>query len=109
MLYTPTMEAKLLYWDIYEISTENSEVNGVMLRGRIRKVGLNKGINVLVENTQDKVNGVRFAVFNDDDAEIITTYVHEKIPDASIRLIVRSIANPVLSKLKVNTESRYEL
>jgi hypothetical protein len=29
---------KLLSWDIYEIQTEETPINGVMLRGKIRKL-----------------------------------------------------------------------
>lgn len=43
---------KLLSWDIYEIHTEETPINGVMLRGRIRKLWLEKWINILAENTK---------------------------------------------------------
>ena len=100
---------KLLYWDIYEIQTEGSVINGVMLRGRIRKLGLEKQFNVLVENTQDAENGVRFAVLEETSAEQVSSYVHSILNDATVRRVAESVANPVLSKVKVNQESRYEL
>ena len=100
---------KLLYWDIYEISTKGSAINGVMFRGRIRKLGLEKKFNVLVENTEDTENGVRFAVLEETSAEQVKTFVHSVLNDADVRRVAESVANPVLSKVKVNQESRYEL
>ena len=41
---------ELLGWNVYEISARESSLNGVMLRGRIRKYGLENSINVLTEN-----------------------------------------------------------
>lgn len=98
-----------LYYDIYEVSTYESPINGVKFRGRIRKFGLNNDINVLVENTQDKANGVRFAVLNKPDAAVIKSYVHHVLPDATVTLVLEHIPNPVLSKLKVNLDASYEL
>lgn len=100
---------ELLNWDIYEISTKETAINGVMFRGRIRKLGLEKKINILIENTQDVENGVRFAVLENTDVAAIENYVHSILEDAEIKLVEKSVANPVLSKLKVNIESRYEL
>lgn len=59
-----------ILWTIYEIKTDGESVNG----GRIRKLGLEKGFNVLVENTSDVENGVRFVVVDDDDAQTISNY-----------------------------------
>jgi len=100
---------KLLDWDIYEISSEKSSLNGVMLRGRIRKLGIESGFNVLVENTEDVDNRVRFAVLNDGDAGVIKDYLVKVVADASIRLLERDVNNPVLSKVKVNNAERYTL
>lgn len=99
----------LLTWNIYEISAVNSSLNGVMLRGRIRKLGIEQGFNVLAENTEDKENGVRFAVLSDSDAETITTYLHTILDDVSVANIDTSVQNPVLSKRKVNDADRYTL
>lgn len=99
----------LLHWDIYEISTKESPINGVMFRGRIRKLGLEKQFNVLVENSQDAENGVRFAVLEETSVEQVANYVHSILDDSVIVLVAKSVANPVLSKLKVNQESRYKL
>jgi len=99
----------LLLWNIYEISTKGSPINGVMFRGRIRKLGLEKQFNVLVENSQDAENGVRFAVLEETSAEQVVNYVHSILDDAVVVLVEKSVANPVLSKLKVNQESRYKI
>lgn len=103
------MSEELLQWDIYEINSQDSSLNGVMLRGRIRKLGIENGFNVLAENTEDSSNGVRFAVLNDHDANIVTTYLKSIIEDVQIRPILKATPNPVLSKLKVNMELRYTL
>jgi hypothetical protein len=103
------MNEELLFWDVYEISSEKSSLNGVMLRGRIRKLGIEKKFNVLVENTEDTKNGVRFAVIGGQDKEIVAQYLKEIITDVKISRVLEKCPNPVLSKLKVNTESRYSL
>jgi len=100
---------QLINWDIYEIHTATTEIHGVMLRGRIRKFGLNQNLNVLCENASDAENCVRFAVISGESPEALLSYLKSIIPDARIELIVQNIANPVLSKLKVNKEERYEL
>ena len=41
------MKQILLNWDIYEINSQHESLNGVMLRGRIRKLGIDNGFNVL--------------------------------------------------------------
>lgn len=103
------MTNQLLKWNIYEISSEKSSLNGVMLRGRIRKLGLENNFNVIVENTEDSKNGVRFAVLNEEAAEKVTDYIKSIVSDAVIELKAESVINPVISKLKVNIESRYTL
>lgn len=100
---------KIISWDIYEISTTFSNIKDVMLRGRIRKFCLEKGINVLVENASDEENKVRFAIFNGTDSSLIVEKIKEMIPDSNINLIKENVQNPVLSKLKVNIEERYTL
>lgn len=96
-------------WDIYEIATEKTEIHGVMLRGRIRKLGLQHGFNVLCENAIDAEKCVRFAVTSTQDAEKVTEYLHSIIPDVHVSLVLQHVVNPVLSKLKVNQEDRYTL
>jgi len=99
----------LIKWDIYEVTSKRSSLNGVMLRGRIRKLGIHENINVIVENTEDIENGVRFAVTNGSDAEAIINYLKSIIEDLKIELVLNKTPNPVLSKLKVNIDSRYTL
>lgn len=100
---------KLLSWDIYEIQTEETPINGVMLRGRIRKLWLENWINVLAENTQDIEASVRFALLHWEDASIIIDYLRSIIKDVTINLVLEWVHNPVLSKLKINREERYTL
>jgi len=102
-------DLELLDWYVYEITTHNAEIHGVMLRGRVRKLGLEQGFNVLCENATDKEKCVRFAVLNNKDAESITDYLKSIIPDVSVEVVAESVHNPVLSKLKVNKEERYTL
>lgn len=103
------MTEKMLSWDIYEISTEAESVNGVMLRGRIRKLGIENGFNVLAENTTDVENGVRYAVLDKKDGEVVSKYVSSVIGGCTISLVAESVVNPVLSKMQVNVAERYEL
>ena len=100
---------KLLKWYIYEITSNSSSLNGVKLRGRIRKFGIENGFNVLAENTTDIENGVRFAVLNSDDADKVTDYLHSIINDVSVKLVRSDIENPVLSHMKVIVAERYKL
>jgi len=103
------MIEKLIKWDIYEIKTETTPINGVMLRGRIRKFCLENSRNALVENTEDIENSVRFAIPTGEDSIEIEKYVLSVAPDANIEQVMKAIPNPVLSKLKVNLEDRYTL
>jgi hypothetical protein len=100
---------EMLLWDIYEISSEEVSLQGVMLRGRIRKLSLEKNINILVENTEDINNGVRLALLTGEGVDPIQEYLESIIPDIQIRLILEAVKNPILSKLKVNQEGRYTL
>jgi hypothetical protein len=99
----------MLYWDIYEIISETESLNGVMLRGRIRKFALEREKDILVENTEDKENSVCFAVLVGTNIGSIQKYIVSFIPDAKIVLVLQNVKNPVLSKLKVNQEERYTL
>lgn len=98
---------KVIKWDIYEISSKE-HITGVMLRGRIRKLCLENKRNVLVENAED-IERVRFAVPSKESITIIQKYLAKIIPDIKIKKIKNKIPNPVLSKLKVNIDSRYKL
>ena len=100
---------EIIKWDIYEVKTERTLINGIMLRGRIRKFCLENNRNVLAENTQDIENSVRFAIPSGEDVSAIKEYLNKIIPDVSVELVRENIPNPVLSKLKVNIEDRYAL
>ena len=101
--------AELLKWHMYEVTAGASSLNGVMLRGRIRKFGIEHGLNVLVENAEDKENGVRYAVMNANDGDQIGEYIRSVVFDARVTPVGENIVNPVLSKLKVNLEDRYTI
>ena len=53
----------MLKWDIYEVSS-NSPLQGVAVRGRVRKAAAVERINLLVENATDKPGVVRFALLS---------------------------------------------
>ncbi len=59
--------------------------------------------------TEDINNTVRFAVLTDEEADRIKTYLASILNDVQIESKLVDISNPVLSKLKVNIESRYTL
>jgi hypothetical protein len=99
----------IIKWDIYEISSKLTPITGVMLRGRIRKLCIENRRNVLVENTEDIEKRVRFAVPSGENISIISEYLIKIIPDIKIEQVGRDIPNPVLSKLKLNIEKRYDL
>ncbi len=99
----------MIKWFVYDIHSESEKLNGVMLRGRIRKYGIEQNIDVLAENAEDRENGVRFAVTDREDVEVISQYVGSIIIDAVITEVLADVQNPVLSKLKVNQADRYAL
>jgi len=99
----------LLSWYLYDVTSEDSSLNGVMLRGRIRKLGIERGFNVLAENTEDRENGVRFAVLDVQHAQIIADYLSGLSQEIKTALVKSEVKNPVLSKLKVNDADRYVL
>lgn len=100
---------KLIRWDIYEVQTSQSNIQGVMFRGRVRKFGLMNDLNVLVENDALEPTIVRYAIETNSDSTAMQTYIESIIPGAKITGVLTSVANPVLSKLKVNDEHRYTL
>jgi acylphosphatase len=98
---------KLLKWDIYEISSKD-RIHGVKFRGRIRKYGLLNEINVLTENATDADNSVRFAVISGTDVTGLKKQI-KNMAKCSIKLVKKGVVNPVLSKMRVNIEDRYEI
>lgn len=103
------MNNELINWDLYEIYSSSEKLNGVMLRGRIRKLCLKNKLNIIIDNATDKENTVRFCVFSKENISIIKKYLDEKFDNIKIKKIKEKINNPVLSKLKVNLENRYTL
>jgi hypothetical protein len=99
----------LLTWNIYEITTKESTIKGVMLRGRIRKFALENDFNLLTENASDKENCVRFALLDEAQSEKVIAFIKILISDADIVLIEEQVKNPVLSKMKNNKEERYTI
>lgn len=98
-----------LSWNIYEISCDCDSLHGVKFRGRIRKYTIEHNIPCLVENASDKENVVRFALLETAHLEEITAFIKLQMPEAKISPSLQNIKNPVLSKLKVNDSSRYEI
>ncbi len=99
-------------WNIYTLKSSGQNLNGVMLRGRIRKFGINNNIVILAENTEDIENGVRIALLSTeatDQISQITAFLRSIISDIEIVHELNSIQNPILSKLKCNDESRYKI
>ncbi|MDH5442019.1 MAG: hypothetical protein OEX08_00215 [Candidatus Nomurabacteria bacterium] len=100
---------KILSWDIYEITTKESSIQGVMLRGRIRKYSLENNITLLTENATDAENTVRFGLLNKENIDEVISFIETIIPDSKVSLIQENLPNPVLSKMKVNKEDRYTI
>ena len=96
-------------WNIYEISAETSPLVKVKLRGRIRKFGVQEGVNILTENSTDTPGNVRFALSTDESPAAVVAFLASIIPDSKVELIKSDVVNPVLSKLQVNVEERYEI
>lgn len=97
----------LLHWDIYEISSTVS-LQGVMLRGRLRKFANQKELNLLTENDEGSFV-VRFALISGSDPAIVIDFIGSMVPGALIERVRESIPNPVLSKLQVNVDDRYTI
>ncbi len=103
------MNDELLKWYVYDVTASESALNGVQMRGRTRKFAVENGINLLIENTEDIANAVRFAVLNENDAELITKFIHSVAADAHVTLTRQNVPNPVLSKITVNNLEKYSI
>ena len=99
----------LLLWDIYEIKSTDTALHGVKLRGRIRKFTIENEISCLVENASDEDNVVRFAILANSDTKNILEFIKKLVPEIAISESLKNTPNPVLSKLKVNDPTRYEI
>ncbi|MEI8224142.1 MAG: hypothetical protein WCG20_03405 [bacterium] len=102
----------ILKWDIYEIKSVNN-LQGVMFRGRLRKFALENNINLLIENDETLTTCVRFALISEEQEQENFDKIAECIKkidsDSETVKVMENVPNPVLSKLKVNDESRYTL
>lgn len=99
----------ILTWDIYEIRCDCAALHGVKLRGRIRKFAIENHLSCLVENASDEENVVRFALLTGVNSEPVSNFVKTLVPEATIVESLKEMPNPVLSKIKVNDPSRYEI
>lgn len=96
-------------WDVYEVWSNIHALQGVMLRGRIRKHTLASGITCLVENAVDKENVVRFCIGHNTNSKEVTDFIQKMWPESVVTKVLSGTPNPVLSKMQVNDESRYEI
>ncbi len=103
------MFSPLIKWDIYELTSVSNPLQSVKLRGRLRKLCLENNRNILVENHEKNEKKVRFAVPHGESITLIEKYLTKIIPDIKIESVRTNISNPILSKLKINLEDRYEL
>ncbi len=97
----------LLSWDFYEIRSKTVPLHGIKLRGSIRKFTIENEITCLMENASDEDNVVRFALLSFTDSKKIKDFIQNLVPEATIEESLKNVPNPVLSKLKVNDETRY--
>ncbi len=99
----------ILTWDIYEIRCDCAALHGVKLRGRIRKFTIENQLTCFVENASDEENLIRFALLANTNSAPISEFVKTLVPEAIVSESLKSMPNPVLSKMKVNDPSRYEI
>jgi len=100
---------KLLEWDMYELISDKHALNGVKLRGRLRKFGIRNHINIIADNTECVKGRVRFCVLTSTDITPIKEFLKNIISDLKLEKKFEKIKNPVLSKIKVNNTDRYEI
>ncbi len=98
-----------LLWNIYEIESNTETLHGVMLRGRVRKFTTKNNVTCLIENASDKENTIRFTLLDGVDPLTTIEFIKKIIPGTFAKLVLESVENPVLSKLKVNDTSRYSV
>ncbi len=103
---------KLFLWTIFEV-TSSSDLQGIKFRGTLRKFAISKELNLLAENADDNKKVVRFAILDKDagplTVEVLEDFIKSICTDAQISLLNSGIQNPVLSKIKVNDTSRYQI
>lgn len=99
----------LIFWDFYEIRSSGATLHGIKLRGRIRKFTIENEISCLMENASDEENVVRFALPTNSNPKPVIDFVEGLMPEAEITESLKNIPNPVLSKIKVNDPTRYDI
>lgn len=101
----------LLKRNIYEIQSESINIIWVKCRWTIRKFCVEKNINCLLDNAEDKDNCVRFALLITEDIQNIknlTSYIlHLFDNKVNIELVLHEVENPIIWKLKNNILDRY--
>lgn len=99
----------MIFWDLYEIQCGQGLLHNIKLRGRIRKFTIEHNIVCIVENAQDKENVVRFGLIAGSDTALVLEFIKSIMKEVSVVSCLKNVPNPVLSKLKVNDLSRYEI
>jgi hypothetical protein len=99
----------ILSWDFYEIRSPKVVLHGIKLRGRIIKFTIENEITCLMENASDEENVVRFALLTEEDPKSVFEFIKLLVPEVIISESLKNVPNPVLSNLKVNDPSRYEI
>ena len=99
----------ILHWEFYEIRSPKVLLHGIKLRGRIRKFTIEKEITCLMENASDEENVLRFALLADSDPQLVFEFIKGLKFEVVISDSLKDVPNPVLSKLKVNDLTRYEV
>lgn len=99
----------LLLRNVYNVKSTQEPITWVKFRWRVRKYWILVEQNVLVENSENGEEEVRFAIQSGEDPQKIVDFIRSMIPNVEIELVLENIPNPVLSKFKVNDESRYDI
>ena len=71
--------------DVYEITSEKEELQGIGLRNKLKTIGEKHGIDVLPQNLPN--NTVRFAVRPGTDVKPVIDFIKEFRPSSSIKRV----------------------
>ncbi len=99
----------LIFRDVYSVKSWTQSITWVMFRWRVRKYCLWIDQNIILDNSESWEEEVHFAIPTWESPEKIIEYINTIVPETTISLELTNIANPVVSKFKVNDESRYTL
>ena len=99
----------LIQRDLYSVKSWTHPITWVMFRGRVRKYCLWIEQNIVLDNSESWEEEVHFGIPTWENPEKIIKYINSIVPETIISLEMTNIANPVVSKFKVNDESRYTL